>query len=103
MITMIIGAIGFVACAWLVFGWWTIGNPKRRVVGGLVVLVNSFLFSPFLLVKLGEQFGFLGVQTGFTMLFGLLGGAFFFISLGWTGRLRKARKVRTLSEDPDLF
>jgi hypothetical protein len=51
----------------------------------------------------GEQYGFVGIQVGLTALFGVLAGAFFFVALGWTGRPAKVRKVRTLSEDPDLF
>lgn len=100
---MMLGAFGLMACMWLAFGWWTIGHPMRRVWGGMMILSLSIMFSPFLLVKLGEQYGFLGVQFGLSLLFGALAGAFFFVTLGWTGRPRKVRKVRTLSEDPDLF
>lgn len=78
-------------------------NAKRRVWGGLFSLSMTCLFAPLFLVKLGEQYGFVGIQVGLTALFGVLAGAFFFVALGWTGRPAKVRKVRTLSEDPDLF
>ncbi|MDA5561159.1 hypothetical protein PJK55_10475 [Exiguobacterium sp. MMG028] len=100
---MMIAALGFVACVWIAFGWFTIGNSGRRVRGGLFSLSMTCLFAPLFLVKLGEQYGFIGVQIGLTVLFGLLAGAFFFVALGWTGRPTKVRKIRTLSEDPDLF
>ena len=100
---MMMGTLGLVACVWLTFGWYTIGNAKRRVKGGLFSLSLICLFAPLLLVKLGEQYGFVGVQIGLITLFGLLAGAFFFVALGWTGRPAKVRKGRTLSEDPDLF
>ncbi|WP_215142847.1 hypothetical protein [Exiguobacterium qingdaonense] len=100
---MMVVALGMVACVWIVFGWFTIGNAKRRVWGGLYSLIMTCLFAPFFLVKLGEQYGFIGIQVGLTALFGVLAGAFFFVTLGWTGRPAKVRKVRTLSEDPDLF
>lgn len=28
---MMVGALGLVACVWIAFGWFTIGNAKRRV------------------------------------------------------------------------
>lgn len=99
---MMVSALGLVACVWIGFGWFTIGNAKRRVWGGLFSL-SMTLFAPLFLVKLGEQYGFVGIQVGLTALFGVLAGAFFFVALGWTGRPAKVRKVRTLSEDPDLF
>ncbi len=99
---MMVGALGLVACVWIAFGWFTIGNAKRRVWGG-PSLSMTCLFAPLFLVKLGEQYGFVGIQVGLTALFGVLAGAFFFVALGWTGRPAKVRKVRTLSENPDLF
>jgi hypothetical protein len=56
-----------------------------------------------LLVVSGERFGFDGVIAGLVGLSCVIGGGFFFLTLGWTGRPQKIRKVRTLSEDPDLF
>ena len=100
---MMVSALGLVACVWIGFGWFTIGNAKRRVWGGLFSLSMTCLFAPLFLVKLGKQYGFVGIQVGLTALFGVLAGAFFFVALGWTGRPAKVRKVRTLSEDPDLF
>lgn len=100
---MMTGTLAVIACVWILFGWFTMGNARRRVRGGLLSLSMTGLFAPLLLVKLGEQYGFMGVQVGLTTLFGLFAGAFFFVALGWTGRPAKVRKVRTLSEDPDLF
>lgn len=100
---MMMGTISFVACAWVLFGLWTIGHARRRVIGGVVVVGLTLLFSPFFLVQMGQQYGFLGIQFGLAVIFMLLGGGFFYTALGWAGRPRKIRKVRTLSEDPDLF
>lgn len=95
--------VGLICVAFVAFGWWTIGFPRRRMWGGLVLLVTTFLFAPWLLVMSGERYGFDGVVAGLVGLSLAIGGGFFFTTLGWTGRVRKIRKVRTLSEDPDLF
>lgn len=97
------GVVGLLSLGLIAFGWWTIGFPGRRVWGGLLMLVVSFLFSPLLLVLSGEHYGFEGVVAGLVALFCLVGGGFFFMALGVASRRRKIRKVRTLSEDPDLF
>lgn len=83
------------------YGSRSVGSPL--VMQSDVYLSMTCLFAPLFLVKLGEQYGFVGIQVGLTALFGVLAGAFFFVALGWTGRPAKVRKVRTLSEDPDLF
>lgn len=100
---VLVGMVGLIILGLIAFGWWTIGFPRRRVWGGLIMLVVSFLFSPLLLVASGERYGFDGIVAGLVALFCMVGGGFFFTTLGWTGRHRKVRKVRTLSEDPDLF
>lgn len=100
---VLIGMVGLIILGLIAFGWWTIGFPRRRVWGGLMILAFSFFFSPLLLVASGERYGFDGIVAGLVALFCLVGGGFFFTALGWTGRHRKVRKVRTLSEDPDLF
>lgn len=100
---ILIGTVGIIGLGLFWFGWWTIGFPGRRVWGGLMMLGCSFLFSPLLLVVSGERYGFDGVVAGLVGLFCLVAGGFFFTTLGFIGRRRKVRKVRTLSEDPDLF
>lgn len=99
----LVGMIGVIILGLIAFGWWTIGFPRRRVWGGLMMLACSFFIFPFLLVVSGERYGFDGVVAGLVGLFGLVAGGFFFTALGLTGRRRKVRKVRTLSDDPDLF
>lgn len=100
---VLFGMVGLIILGLMAFGWWTIGFPRRRVWGGLMMLACSFFVLPFLLVVSGERYGFNGIIAGLVALFCLVGGGFFFTTLGWTGRHRKVRKVRTLSEDPDLF
>lgn len=97
------GIAGLIILGMIAFGWWTIGSPGRRVWGGLLMLGFCFFFSPLLLVMSGERYGFDGVIAGLVALFALVGGGIFFTILGWIGRPQKVRKVRTLSEDPDLF
>lgn len=100
---VLIGMVGVIILGLIAFGWWTIGFPRRRVWGGLMMLAFSFFVLPFLLVISGEQYGFDGIVAGLVALFCLVGGGFFFMTLGWAGRHRNVRKGRTLSEDPDLF
>lgn len=100
---VLVGMVGLIVLGLVAFGWWTIGFPRRRMWGGILLLGVAFLFSPLLLVMSGERFGFDGIVTGLVGLSCIIGGGFFFVTLGWTGRPQKARKTRTLSEDPDLF
>lgn len=100
---VLFGIIGGVVLGLMAFGWWTIGFPRRKLVGGLAMLLTAFLFSPLALVYSGEQYGFNGVLVGLLAISFVVGGGFFFTALGWASRVRKVRKVRTLSEDPDLF
>lgn len=76
---------------------------EAETCGGAAMLLTAFLFSPLALVHSGERYGFDGVVVGLIAISLVVGGGFFFTALGWTGRVRKVRKVRTLSEDPDLF
>lgn len=100
---ILIGIAGLIVLGLVSFGWWTIGFPRRQMWGGLTMLGISFIFSPFLLVVSGERFGVDGLVAGFVGLTGVVGSGFFFLMLGLIGRPRRTRKVRTLSEDPDLF
>ncbi|TCI21349.1 hypothetical protein [Exiguobacterium sp. SL-9] len=100
---MLVGLVGLIILGLVVFGWWTIGFPRRRIWGGLIMLGVAFTCFPFLLVLSGERFGFHGIIAGLVGLFCIVAGGFFFLVLGWMGRPQKIRKVRTLSEDPDLF
>lgn len=100
---VLFGIVAGVVCGLIAFGWWTIGFSRRRLVGGAAMLLTAFLFSPLALVHSGERYGFDGVVVGLIAISLVVGGGFFFTALGWTGRVRKVRKVRTLSEDPDLF
>lgn len=100
---ILIGMVGVIVLGLMAFGWWTIGFPRRRMWGGVLLLGVAFLFSPLLLVVSGERFGFDGIVAGLVGLSCVVGGGFFFLALGWTGRPQKIRKARTLSEDPDLF
>ncbi|WP_157964134.1 hypothetical protein [Exiguobacterium sp. TNDT2] len=100
---ILVGVGGLMVLGLVAFGWWTIGFPRRRIRGGLMMLGVAFTCSPFILVMSGERFGFDGVVAGLVGLFCVVAGGFFFLALGWIGRPQKIRKVRTLSEDPDLF
>jgi len=95
--------VGLMISAWIWFGWWTIGFPKRRVRIGGITLLFALGLAPFSVVQLGEQAGMRGIQFGLIGLVGCLGGAFFFLTLGVMGRKRRIRKRRTLTDDPDLF
>lgn len=91
------GMVGLIGVAFVAFGWWTIGFPRRRMWGGLVLLVTTFLFAPWLLVMSGERYGFDGVVAGLVGLSLAIGGGFFSQrSVGRVGYGKSAKCGRCL-------
>jgi len=79
---VLFGIVAGVVCGLIAFGWWTIGFPRRRLVGGAAMLLTAFLFSPLALLHSGERYGFDGVVVGLIAISLVVGGGFFFTALG---------------------